>query len=92
MSLPLFQPKCIILKICPSFYHEMACNIVLLYFSDALIEITTDVFLNGYTAMAKMIAEITQMNFLKIVQNVTKKLISNVEMADAFQSMLYMVY
>lgn len=53
---------------------------------DALDNRTIVAFLNGFSVMVKMIAEITAMNCQKIVQFVIPKLISNVPIIDAFQS------
>lgn len=54
--------------------------------NDALANQTIDVFRNGCSAMAKMIAAITAMNCQRIVQFVILTPISNAQTTDAFQS------
>merc|ERR1719431_1329883 len=51
---------------------------------DAQVIQTTDVFLNGCSVMARMTAETELMNCQKIVQNVKKREISNVETKDVY--------
>lgn len=49
---------------------------------------TTDAFLNGCSVMEKTIAEITVMNYQKIVPNVQRKRTSSVTTTVVFQSKL----